>query len=187
MNDFKQVSLAVWTTPVIDNHAHNLLDPSRAKGFPFHLITSEARGEALENTFSTLSHLRALKQLKRLYEYDGPERDWTWDRLLEARQQWMDSRQNDLYRTCFEDTYTILMDDGLSLGDDVYPYRWHDQFTQSPTKRIVRIEREAELIMARLLERMSQEDVQSEEFHQNIYHSSVVCPLLPKHLLNIAI
>lgn len=176
MDDLEQLILAIRRTPVIDNHAHNLVDPVKAQSFPFHLITTEAHGEALESTFSSLSHLRALKQLKELYEYDGPEEDWTWDRLLEVRQRWMGSRRNDLYQKCFEGTYAILMDDGLSLGDDVHPYGWYDRFTQSPTKRIVRIEREAELIMSRLLSNMSQENVQSEEFHRNIYHSSVAFP-----------
>lgn len=177
MDDIDQLRAAIRGTPVIDNHAHNLLDQTKAKGFPFHLVTTEAHGEALENTFSSLAHLRALKQLKELYENEGPEEEWTWQALLEARQEWMNSKPTELYEKCFEGTYAILMDDGLSLGDAVHPYGWHDQFTKTHTKRIVRIEREAELIMANLLGKVSRQDAQSEDFQRHIYHSTSPPPL----------
>ena len=54
-------------------------------------------------------------------------------------------------RKCFHGIETVLIDDGLDPSS-VYPYDWHDQLTQSKCKRIVRIERVAEEIIANQLE-----------------------------------
>jgi hypothetical protein len=54
--------------PIIDNHAHNLILPTHADSIPFESITTEAQGRALRDTFKSLSHLRAAKQLRNLYE-----------------------------------------------------------------------------------------------------------------------
>src|SRR5215469_1128287 len=171
MTDTTRLRDVILRTPTIDNHAHNLLLPTEIDNHPFHLITTEAQGEALEDAFTSLSHLRACKQLKELYEYEGPDEEWTWELLLETRKEWVKSRWDELNRKCLEGTYIILMDDGLSLGDKVYPYQWHDSLTKAPTRRIIRIEREAELIMQDLLATSTAKDAQSEEYYSNIYHN----------------
>jgi len=173
IDDLKRLRAAIRTTPIIDNHAHNLLDQSTAIYVPFHSITTEAEEEALKTTFSSLSHQRALQQLKELYEYDGLDEHWDWLSLLELRQCWRESREHELNSKCFQGTHVILMDDGLNLSGDVHSYQWHDQYTAAPTKRIVRIEREAELIMEKLLGTVDQVEARSEEFQKHIYHSFV--------------
>ena len=171
MTDINRLRDVIQRTPVIDNHAHNLLLPTETDSHPFHLITTEAHGEALEDAFTSLSHIRACKQLKELYEYEGPDEEWTWERVLGIRKEWVTSRWDELNRKCLEGTHVILMDDGLSLCDKVYPFQWHDSFTKAPTRRIIRIEREAELIMQDLLASATTKDTQFEEFYSNIYHN----------------
>jgi len=183
IDDLKRIRTAIQTTPIIDNHAHNLLDKSSANHIPFESITTEAGEEALKTTFSSLSHLRARQQLKELYDYDGHDDNWDWPRLLKLRQDWMDNRQHELYQKCFKGTHVILMDDGLNLSGDVHSYQWHDQYTAAPTKRIVRIEREAELIMERLLATADPADAKSEEFQQKVHHSRVL-PTIPAWIVN---
>lgn len=171
MGDIERLRDVVQRIPIIDNHGHNLLLRTEIDSHPFHLITTEAQGEALEDAFTSLSNLRACKLLKELYEDEGPDEEWTWERLLEVRKEWVNSRWDELNRKCLEGTHAILMDDGLSLGDKVYPYQWHDSLTKAPTSRIVRIEREAELITQDLLATATAQDVQSEEFCNDIYHN----------------
>lgn len=169
MTELKRLRDVIQRTPIVDNHAHNLLLPTEIDNHPFHLITTEAQGEALKDVFTSLSHLRACKQLKELYEDEGPDREWTWERLLEIRKEWVTSRLDELNHKCLEGTHVILMDDGLTLGE-VHPYQWHDSLTKSPTRQIFRIEKEAELIMQHLLAGAAAKDTQSEEFYSNFYN-----------------
>jgi len=172
MTDIKRLRYVIQRTPIIDNHAHNLLLPTEIDRHPFHLITTEAQGEALEDVFASLPHIRACRQLKELYEYEGPDEEWTWKRLLEIRKEWITSRLDELNHKCLEGTHVILMDDGLNLtGDEVYPYQWHDSLTEAATRQIVRIETEAELIMQYLHSITTAKDAQSEEFYNNIFYS----------------
>src|SRR6266498_4949114 len=69
-----ELQKVIRTHPLIDNHAHNLLRPEELSVHPFESITSEAGEEALKDTFYSLSHLRAVKQLAQLFEC---EEDWT--------------------------------------------------------------------------------------------------------------
>lgn len=135
----------VRTCPVIDNHAHNLLRPRPLRRSDFLTITSEATGEALQDTPKSLAHIRAVRQLKRLYRLPT---DATWDAILRERDRYLDEDPHDLTKRCLEGTQTILMDDGLGNPDDFEPYQWHSQFTISPCKRIVRIETVAASILA---------------------------------------
>ncbi|KAF2838615.1 hypothetical protein M501DRAFT_821685 [Patellaria atrata CBS 101060] len=142
----------IQTFPVIDNHAHNLLRSHQLDTHPFESITTEAQGAALKDTFATLSHLRAQKQLRRLY---GCSHDADWDNILEKRQHWLREDPKGLIRKCFESIHSILMDDGLATVDVVHEYEWHDQFTPGRTGRIVRIEAAAEHIMRHVLAKYS--------------------------------
>jgi hypothetical protein len=132
--------------PIIDNHAHNLLEFDDVSLHPFETMTTEAAGPALEDTFTSLSHMRAARQLRLLY---GCEPDADWKAIREKRSEWLKTRPEELVQKCLAGTQSILMDDGLGAsGARVYPYHWHDQFTPAPTKRIVRIETVAESILS---------------------------------------
>lgn len=105
--------------PIIDNHAHNLLLPSQIDSVPFETITSEAQGRALRDTFKTLPHLRATRQLRELYDC-SPDADW--EEILDQRTEWLRSNPGKLYERCFEGMHALLMDDGLAGPDKVYDY-----------------------------------------------------------------
>ncbi|KAL9085956.1 MAG: hypothetical protein Q9165_007318 [Trypethelium subeluteriae] len=134
--------------PVIDNHAHNLLLPDKLHAYEFATITTEAQGAALEDTYTSLSHIRGVNQLKELY---GCDKDADWNSVLARRAQVLTDDPLGLVQKCLEGTHTILMDDGLD-ADTVHPYTFHDQFTIGKTRRIVRIEAEAQDAMRMLME-----------------------------------
>lgn len=140
LDDLKSV---VRTCPAIDNHAHNLLLPSEQGAYSLLGATTEAEGEAQEDTFTSLPHIRAVRQLRELY---GCDQNAGWEVLMKKRQELLSADQELLLKTCFEGIHTILMDDGLD-STTVHPYDWHDQFTPSSTCRIVRIETVAADIM----------------------------------------
>ncbi|KAK3700183.1 hypothetical protein LTR37_016062 [Vermiconidia calcicola] len=144
LNELREV---IRTCPVIDNHAHNLLRPHGLKTGNLLTITTEASGDALEDTPTSLAHLRAVRQLRQLYDLPAGA-DWT--AILEKRARLLETDADSLTRKCLEGTQTILVDDGLSSGDTIEPYSWHHKFTLSPCKRIVRIETLASDILSAL-------------------------------------
>lgn len=137
----------VRTCPIIDNHAHNLLKPQQLLASDFLTITTEAHGAALEDTPKSLPHIRAAKQLRQLY---GLPLDADWDMILRKRAELLSTDPDALTRKCLEGTQTILIDDGLGSAADFESYDWHNKFTKSPCKRIVRIETVASAILAAL-------------------------------------
>ena len=145
-NSVDELRHIIRTCPVIDNHGHNLLRPHGLRSSDFLTITSEATGKALRDTPTTLAHLRAAKQLRKLYELPV-EADW--NAILDARNRLLYEDPDSLTRKCLEGTQTILIDDGLG-ADDFEPYQWHSQYILSPCKRIVRIEAVAASILASL-------------------------------------
>ena len=137
---------AVETTPIIDHHAHNLLRASDVDDHDFMAATSEATGPALQFASSTLSHLRAVKQLSGILSCET-----TWEAVKGALKVKRNERGNTWAQKCFHGIETVLIDDGLDPSS-VYPYEWHDQLTRSKCKRIVRIEKIAEELMTDQLE-----------------------------------
>ncbi|RMZ87836.1 hypothetical protein DV736_g4933, partial [Chaetothyriales sp. CBS 134916] len=140
--DLRQV---IRTFPVIDNHAHNLLDEDNAYGnaeYPFESITSEAQGPALtDHVHTTLAHVRAVKQLAELYQCSATLSD-----VKASRYEWVRRDYAGLVKKCFEGSHAIMMDDGL-MSDAVNPFKWHRQFLPT-VSRIVRIEHiAADLLM----------------------------------------
>lgn len=135
------------TIPVIDNHAHNILRPHQLASHDFLIITTEATGEALEDAPKSLAHLRAQRQLKKLYDLPASS---SWSEIKEKRLKLVSEDADALHKKCFEGTQTLLIDDGLDDGAGVELYRWHDKFTLSKCKRIVRIESVAASIMSNL-------------------------------------
>lgn len=134
LDDLRDV---IRSFPVIDNHAHNLLLPNKQEAHDLLTATTEAHGAALQDTKTSLSHIRAVRQLRELYYLEDGA---TWDDLMEKR---ADILQGDDFegflRRCFTGIHTILMDDGLD-DTTVYLYDWHDDFILDKTLRIVRIE-----------------------------------------------
>ncbi|KAJ6031360.1 hypothetical protein N7540_002092 [Penicillium herquei] len=149
----------IQTHPIIDNHAHNLLTQEAATDYdtyPLESIVSEAHGRALKNALSTLPLLRATNQLSELYGTPCKE----WSDVLTAHSQWVQNDYQGLIRRSLEGTQSLLLDD-LLTDDDVEPYTWHDSFTASATKRIVRIEAVAASLLLELMneERKPEETV----------------------------
>ncbi|KAL4941627.1 hypothetical protein BDV06DRAFT_177803 [Aspergillus oleicola] len=139
----------IQTHPIIDNHAHNLLARSAAcdyAKYPFEQIISEAQGVALTNASFTLPFHRAATQLATLYQTSSSD----WDQLKAARDQLVQRDYEGLVRRCLEGTHTLLLDD-LLTDQDIEPFDWHDRFTASSTKRIVRIEAVAAQVLSQIL------------------------------------
>lgn len=147
--------------PIIDNHAHNLILPTHSDTIPFETITTEAQGRALRDTFKSLPHLRAAKQLRNLYEC-GDDADW--EDILEQRVEWLRSDPERLHNRCFEGVHALLIDDGLAGPEKVYPYEYHDRYTKAPSKRIVRIETVAERLMESIILDASEDDLSRAKF-----------------------
>ena len=144
-----ELRLTIDTCPIIDNHAHNLLRWDRQSAYSLLECVTEARGEALKDIPRSLSYLRAVKQLRELYECDASAK---WDDLLEKRRELLDDDPDHLTRKCLTGVHTILLDDGIDQEHTVHSYKWHDQFTTGNTRRIVRIETLAADIMKVLYE-----------------------------------
>lgn len=144
-SDLWELSRTIFSFPAIDNHAHALLCEESRNALPFEGLITEAQGSRAltQDAVLTMACFRATSQLAKLFGL-GPHADW------EAVKAFRQSLPYDrLCRMCFEPTriQCILLDDGLG-GDDrerLKDYRWHDQFTGSPTKRIVRVEVVAEV------------------------------------------
>lgn len=137
---------AINATPIIDNHAHPLLVPKAHKKYPLLAITSEASGNALNTTTSSLSHIRATQQLSQVLGCPP-----TWDDVVRAIDVEKSKPGNVWAKRCLAGIETILIDDGLDGVDEVYGYVWHDGLVQSKCKRIVRIEKVAETIIDGML------------------------------------
>jgi hypothetical protein len=140
-----ELNALIATCPIIDNHAHNLLLPSRSMAYPFESITSEAGGVALKDAPHSLAHMRAVKQLAQFFNCAED-----WDTIKQKRKELNEADETELTKRCLEGTHIILMDDGLD-SETVHPYQWHDQFVPAKTKRIVRIETVAEGIIQEMV------------------------------------
>jgi hypothetical protein len=137
---------AIYTTPIIDNHAHPLLIPSAQARYDLLAITTEAHGKAMKATPSSLSHIRAVNQLSEILGCEAK-----WDAVVKATEIEKARLGYGWAKRCLEGVETILVDDGLDGKDEVFEYQWHNQLTRSKCKRIVRIEKVAEEIIDGLL------------------------------------
>ncbi|KAE8377169.1 hypothetical protein BDV26DRAFT_264309 [Aspergillus bertholletiae] len=136
--DLTSLQSLIQTHPLIDNHAHNLLkqeDACNYAKYPFEQIISEAQESALCNAPSSLSFHRAVTQLSALYRCDSSD----WNQVKAVRDAWVQRDYEGLIRQCLQGTHTLLLDD-LLTDQDIESYEWHDRFTTSQTRRIVRIE-----------------------------------------------
>lgn len=125
----------IYSTPIIDHHAHPLLNSSSITKYPLLSISTEAHGDAINATQSSLAHIRAVKQLSGILGCDA-----TWEAVSAA----LESKQAGDYqawvRRCLSGIESVLVDDGFSNAAEVEQYNHFDNFTRSPSKRIVRIE-----------------------------------------------
>ncbi|ESK85629.1 developmental protein [Moniliophthora roreri MCA 2997] len=138
----------VFNYPAIDNHAHPLLKAEFRDKFPFELSVSEAEGEALTNgAIHTLACFRATAQLSSLFSL---EKTATWEDVKARRRN---MPYLDLCKYCMDPCkiQCLLLDDGLGgVAEYAGNISWHsEQFCE--TKRIVRIETEAEGVLKELL------------------------------------
>lgn len=141
MENLDPLRQLIQSHPLIDNHAHNLLNRESATDYdtyPLEAIVSKAHGRALENARTTLPLLRATNQLAELY--GSPCADW--DDVQSAHDKWVREDYNGLIQKSLKGTHALLLDD--LLDEEIEPSNWHDNFTNSPTTRIVRIEAVAE-------------------------------------------
>lgn len=130
-----EVVKAIRKCPIVDNHAHPLLKPDALAKHPLLSITTEASGEAIHAAYTSLSHLRGIKQLAHVLDCAQ-----TWEAVVAAIEQRRILDYEGWTSECLDGIETILVDDGLDGVDDVYDYAWHSSFTRSACKRIVRIE-----------------------------------------------
>ncbi|KAG9311047.1 amidohydrolase 2 [Chiua virens] len=141
---YRQLADITLTYPAIDNHAHPILTEKNRNAFPLEGIISEATDDALTlDAPYTLASYRATAQLSKLFGLKDGEPGW------EALKNKRDNTVYlDLCELCFKPTgiQCILLDDGLgNVAELAESINWHNQFTTSPCKRIVRIEHEAEV------------------------------------------
>ncbi|KAH8669691.1 hypothetical protein BGZ60DRAFT_450970 [Tricladium varicosporioides] len=136
---------AIHTTPIIDNHAHPLLTAAFQGKYPLLAITTEAHGDAMNTTKSSLSHIRAVNQLSSILSCPN-----NWESVVKAIEQ--EKLKPDAWmKRCFQGIETLLVDDGLDGKEEVYGYEWHDRLVRGKCKRIVRIEKVAEEFIEELL------------------------------------
>ncbi|EPE08166.1 glutamine synthetase-like protein [Ophiostoma piceae UAMH 11346] len=126
---------AIRETPIIDNHAHPLLKLEAIDQHSLLSIVSEAHGDAIKGSVTSLPHQRAVQQLSVVLGCDA-----TWESVQAA----IKGRRRDDYTAwvakCLSGIEAILLDDGLSNAEDAHVCSWHDGFTRSKCRRIVRIE-----------------------------------------------
>jgi hypothetical protein len=132
----------IRSTPIIDNHAHPLLNLDDVGRYPLLSITTEAHGDAIHAARTSLSHLRGVKQLALALQC-AP----TWEAVVSAIEHRRLEDYDKWIEQCLFGLETVLVDDGLDSEDEVLPYSYLSRLTQSPCKRIVRIEQLAAQII----------------------------------------
>ncbi|KJK89851.1 hypothetical protein H633G_06265 [Metarhizium anisopliae BRIP 53284] len=129
---------SILSTPIIDNHAHPLLKSSHIAKYPLLTIVTEAHGDALDSSRTSLAHIRAVKQLSEQLGCAA-----TWDAVEAAIAKERRHDYAEWTRKCLSGIECVLVDDGLDHEQAVEPYSYFDQFAPSPSKRILRIEQVA--------------------------------------------
>ncbi|KAG1744379.1 amidohydrolase 2 [Suillus lakei] len=145
---YRELAKAAFGYPIIDNHAHPFLKSKHRDAIRYEMVVSEAHGDALNDTSHTLACLRATAQLSQLFGLTGE--DATWEGVKKKR---LEFDYAELCKLCMEPTgiQSILFDDGVGGIELTEDLDWHDQYTGSPSKRIVRLETEGERILQDIL------------------------------------
>lgn len=152
-NNMDDLIVAIHNTPIIDNHCHPLLKPSTQGKYSRLTITTEAHGDAMNDTMSSLAHIRAVNQLSSIFKCPA-----TWADVSAAIDH-ESLKPGDVWaKRCFEGIEILLIDDGLDGIKDVFDYEWHGRLTRQKSKRIVRIEKVAEEIIDKCLKKSTPAD-----------------------------
>ncbi|EPQ55775.1 hypothetical protein GLOTRDRAFT_121229 [Gloeophyllum trabeum ATCC 11539] len=139
--------------PCVDNHAHPLLTAANRDAVDFEGIIAEATGPALlEDSVHTLACFKATAQLAKLFNL-GPDATWNDVKAKRAQLPYDELCELSLKPTNIQ---CILFDDGLGGVEEwCESYKWHDRFTKSASKRIVRVEVVAQDILKTLVDASS--------------------------------
>ncbi len=135
--------MELWHIPVIDQHAHNLLNPAAASRYPYPAAFTEAHDAEMINDHArqTLCYRRSVRAIARLLACEPTE-----EAVLE-------------HRTCLglepltelccraANLDTLLLDDGL-LPDAILPLEWHQRFV--PVRRLLRLEMLAQTLFSQV-------------------------------------
>jgi glutamine synthetase len=135
INTEEALRRVIRTTPIIDHHAHPLLKLSAIRKHPLLSIATEANGNAIEDSKTSLAHLRTVKILS---GHLGTEP--TWDAVEAAVARKQKGNYDEWIRACLSGIENILVDDLLGDPADVEPYHTLNAYTRSPNKRILRME-----------------------------------------------
>ncbi|KAM0557195.1 hypothetical protein ACHAPJ_005458 [Fusarium lateritium] len=135
INTEEALRRVIQTTPIIDHHAHPLLKLSAIRKHPLLSVATEANGDALNDSKTSLAHIRAVKLLS---GHLGTEP--TWEAVEAAVSRKQQGNYSEWIQTCLSGIENILVDDGLGNSADVEPYHTLNSYTRSPNKRILRIE-----------------------------------------------
>ncbi|KIY47660.1 amidohydrolase 2 [Fistulina hepatica ATCC 64428] len=146
---YPQLYEASFNHLAIDSHAHPILKAEYRSRLPPEGIVSEASGDALAiDSPHTLASMRATLQLSQLF---GMPHDSSWEAVKRRRTE-VDYKHLCNLSLAPVQLYSILVDDGLEgVAEFAEDYRWFNQFTQGHCRRVVRIEREAEVILTDVL------------------------------------
>ncbi|KAK3326409.1 hypothetical protein B0H66DRAFT_573888 [Apodospora peruviana] len=145
LSQVDSVIRAIRRTPIIDHHAHPLLKFESQGKHPLISITTEASGDAIHAATTSLPHIRAVRQLATVLQCG-----YTWESVVAAIEQRRLTCPEDWTVQCLSGIQTILVDDGLDGKDEAQDYDWHDDYTRSGCKRIVRIEKVAADILKKI-------------------------------------
>jgi len=140
---YRELAKTAFAYPIIDNHAHPFLKEKHRNSIRYEVLISEAQEDALDDAVYTLPCFRAAAQLSKLFGLKGD--DATWEGVKKTR---LELDYAELCKLCMEPTgiQCILFDDGLGgIAEMAEDLNWHDKYTGSPSKRIVRLEVEGQV------------------------------------------
>lgn len=124
-------------TPFFDNHAHPILKTLHQIN-DVRSMATEATGEAISDSVSSLASIRAVKQLAALLECEP-----NWHSIENARKNF---ELDELVKKCFDGIRWVAIDDGI--GENLLETWEHGKFGVK-VGRIVRVETLAEELIAK--------------------------------------
>ncbi|KAJ3727724.1 amidohydrolase-domain-containing protein [Lentinula raphanica] len=148
-----------FTFPAIDNHAHPLLRSQFRHQVPLESIISEAPSgpSLIQDAAQTIACFRAAAQLSKVFTSSGEggsevsESPSLWQQVKQRREAMDYEELCDIFmKPC--GIQALLLDDGLGgVSEWCEDWKWHRRFG-CDTKRIVRIEDEAQRLLLPFLQ-----------------------------------
>jgi len=130
----------LWSIPVIDQHAHNLLKAEISAAYPYAAAFTEGHDRDIVNNHAryTLCYRRSLRDMATLLGCTPNE-----EIILDKR---ANLGLENLTQRCFSQAKLemILLDDGFLPGE-ILPLEWHQKFVS--VKRLLRLEMLAENLL----------------------------------------